>query len=167
MASYLYRLGHFCFRRRRWVLALWVGLLIVTASLSAGLGGKTSDEFTMPGTESQEARDLLESRFASESGSSTQVVFAVKDGTLADPGRSEIIDATIVPAPRQRNSRDDNAKVKAGDTPEEWEKQPAKNRQKDKDARWTKKHGRSHFGTSATKTTSASTGGTSWCGAMA
>jgi IS5 family transposase len=36
--------------------------------------------------------------------------------------------------------------VKSGKTPEEWEKQPAKNRQKDKDARWTKKHGRSHFG---------------------
>ena len=58
----------------------------------------------------------------------------------------QIIDATIVPAPRQRNSRDDNAKVKAGETPAEWEAQPAKNRQKDKDARWTKKHGRSHFG---------------------
>lgn len=36
--------------------------------------------------------------------------------------------------------------MKAGETPEEWEKKPAKNRQKDKDARWTKKHGRSHFG---------------------
>jgi IS5 family transposase len=31
-------------------------------------------------------------------------------------------------------------------TPEAWEKNPAKNRQKDKDARWTKKHGRSFFG---------------------
>ena len=58
----------------------------------------------------------------------------------------QIIDATIVAAPRQRNSRDDNTTVKSGKTPEEWEKQPAKNRQKDKDARWTKKHGRSYFG---------------------
>ena len=58
----------------------------------------------------------------------------------------QIIDATIVPAPRQRNSRDDNATVKAGGTPPEWEVHPAKNRQKDKDARWTKKHGKSHFG---------------------
>ena len=81
-------------------------------------------------------------------------------GYLAQGG--QIIDATIVPAPRQRNSRDDNAKVSAGETPEEWGKQPAKNRQKDKDARWTKKHRRSHFGY---KITCASTGGTSWCGA--
>ena len=65
-------------------------------------------------------------------------------GYLAMGG--QIIDATIVPAPRQRNSRDDNALVKAGETPPEWEAHPAKNRQKDKDARWTKKHGRSHFG---------------------
>jgi len=58
----------------------------------------------------------------------------------------QIIDATIVPAPRQRNSRDDNAKIKAGETPAEWEEKPAKDRQKDKDARWTKKHGKAHYG---------------------
>ncbi len=65
-------------------------------------------------------------------------------GYLAMGG--QIIDATIVPAPRQRNSRDDNAVVKAGEVPPDWETHPAKNRQKDKDARWTKKHGKSHFG---------------------
>src|SRR6185295_1767322 len=36
--------------------------------------------------------------------------------------------------------------IKRGETPAEWERKPAKNRQKDKDARWTKKHGRSFFG---------------------
>jgi IS5 family transposase len=58
----------------------------------------------------------------------------------------QMIDATIVPVPRQRNSREENDQVKAGTTPEAWKKQPAKNRQKDKDARWTKKHGQSFFG---------------------
>lgn len=57
-----------------------------------------------------------------------------------------MVDATIVPVPRQRNSREENDQVKAGTIPEEWKKQPAKNRQKDKDARWTKKHERSYFG---------------------
>ncbi|MGB3052408.1 MAG: IS5 family transposase [Polyangiales bacterium] len=65
-------------------------------------------------------------------------------GYLARGG--QIIDATIVSAPKQRNSRDENDQVKAGQTPEDWEKKPAKNRQKDKDARWTKKHGRSYYG---------------------
>src|SRR5450756_1384281 len=44
----------------------------------------------------------------------------------------QMIDATIVPVPKQRNSRDENDAVKAGVTPQEWKRQPAKNRQKDK-----------------------------------
>jgi IS5 family transposase len=58
----------------------------------------------------------------------------------------QMVDATIVPVPKQRNSRDENETVKAGKTPAAWEKKPAKLRQKDRDARWTKKHGKSFFG---------------------
>jgi IS5 family transposase len=58
----------------------------------------------------------------------------------------QIVDATIVSAPKQRNSKDENEAIKAGKTPKAWEKKPAKNRQKDKDARWTKKHGKSFYG---------------------
>jgi IS5 family transposase len=57
-----------------------------------------------------------------------------------------MVDASIVPMPKQRNTREENEAVKRGETPAEWERKPAKNRQKDKDARWTKKHGRSFFG---------------------
>jgi IS5 family transposase len=56
-----------------------------------------------------------------------------------------MVDATIVPVPKQRNSREENEAVKAGKTPKEWQKNPAKNRQKE-DARWTKKHGKSFYG---------------------
>src|SRR5208282_1300213 len=58
----------------------------------------------------------------------------------------QMVDATIVSVPKQRNSREENEAVKAGETPKEWQKNPAKNRQKDKDARWTKKHGKSFYG---------------------
>lgn len=58
----------------------------------------------------------------------------------------QMVDATIVAVPKQRNTRDENEQVKTGRTPADWEKKPAKNRQKDKDARWTKKHGKSYFG---------------------
>jgi IS5 family transposase len=58
----------------------------------------------------------------------------------------QMVDATIVPVPKQRNSRQENDAVKVGKTPKEWKKNPAKNRQKDKDARWTKKHGKSFYG---------------------
>jgi transposase, IS5 family len=58
----------------------------------------------------------------------------------------QMIDATIVPVPKNRNTKEENEAVKAGRPPQEWAKNPAKNRQKDKDARWTKKHGKSFYG---------------------
>ena len=58
----------------------------------------------------------------------------------------QIVDASIVAAPRQRNTREENEAIKAGETPQGWAEQPAKNAQKDKDARWTKKHGKSFYG---------------------
>lgn len=67
---------------------------------------------------------------------------------LADNGyaakRGQIIDASIVSAPKQRNSREDNSLIKEGKTPEDWHE--AKKRQKDVDARWTKKNGKTYYG---------------------
>ena len=77
-------------------------------------------------------------------------LFELFDRHLAGKGfiarGGQIIDATIVSVPKQRNSREENETVKAGETPKDWDKKPAKNSQKDKDARWTKKHGRSYYG---------------------
>jgi len=67
-----------------------------------------------------------------------------KQGYLAMGG--QIVDATIVPVPKNRNTEEENEAIKAGETPKGWEDHPAKLRQKDLDARWTKKHGRSHYG---------------------
>ena len=58
----------------------------------------------------------------------------------------QIIDATIVSVPKQRNTKGENEAIKAGKTPEGWAKQPAKHAQKDKDARWTKKNDESFYG---------------------
>lgn len=59
-----------------------------------------------------------------------------------------IVDATFVDAPRQRNTRDENAKIKKGEIPEEWKSDSKKNklRQKDTDARWAKKGNELHYG---------------------
>ena len=58
----------------------------------------------------------------------------------------QIVDATLVPVPKQRNSREDNATIKAGTVPEDWQDKPHTLAQKDIDARWTKKNGASHYG---------------------
>jgi transposase, IS5 family len=57
----------------------------------------------------------------------------------------QIVDATIVAVSKQRNDRGENTAIKAGETPDGWAENPHKLAQKDRDARWTKKHGRSHF----------------------
>jgi len=57
-----------------------------------------------------------------------------------------IIDASIVEAPRQRNSREENAAIKKGETPEEWQQNASKLRQKDLDGRWLKQRGKSYYG---------------------
>jgi transposase, IS5 family len=48
--------------------------------------------------------------------------------------------------PKQRNSREDTSTIKAGECPAEWEEQRSRRRQKDTEARWTKKHGTNHYG---------------------
>ncbi|ASJ72092.1 IS5 family transposase [Granulosicoccus antarcticus] len=61
--------------------------------------------------------------------------------------KGQIVDASFVTAPRQRNSRDENAAIKKGQTPEGWEdKSDTVLRQKDVDARWTKKNFVNYYG---------------------
>ena len=77
-------------------------------------------------------------------------LFKLFDGHLARQGYiargGQILDASIVPVPRNHNTRAENAAIKGGEVPEDWENKPAKRSQKDVDARWTKKHGKSHYG---------------------
>jgi IS5 family transposase len=77
-------------------------------------------------------------------------LFRQFDGHLARQGYiargGQILDASIVPVQRNHNTRDENAAIKKGEVPEDWENKPAKRCQKDLDARWTKKHGKSHYG---------------------
>jgi IS5 family transposase len=62
--------------------------------------------------------------------------------------KGSIVDATFVDVPRQRNSREENKKIKEGDIPEEWKKPEKihKLAQKDTDARWAKKNNETHYG---------------------
>lgn len=77
-------------------------------------------------------------------------LFALFDGYLARQGYiargGQILDASIVPVPKNRNTRGENKAIKNGDVPEDWADKPAKRSQKDMNARWTKKHGKSHYG---------------------
>ncbi|HYN92405.1 MAG TPA: MMPL family transporter, partial [Pilimelia sp.] len=88
MATYLYRLGRYAFRRRRLVAGLWFAALALAVGGAVGLSGPTSDAFSIPGTESQKALDMLAERFpeAAAGGATARVVIAAPDGgKLTDP----------------------------------------------------------------------------------
>jgi IS5 family transposase len=58
----------------------------------------------------------------------------------------QIIDATLVPVPRQRNTREENKEIKAGRMPDGWDENPDRLQQIDLDARWGKKNGINYYG---------------------
>ncbi|SCL39452.1 putative drug exporter of the RND superfamily [Micromonospora rhizosphaerae] len=86
MATLLYRLGRASLRRRRLVVAIWLVVLVGLGFAAATLKGPTASNFTMPGTESQRALDLLAERFPAASGATgTIAVKAPRDGQLRTP----------------------------------------------------------------------------------
>src|SRR4051812_16740146 len=67
-ASALQRLGAWCYRRRRRVLVLWVVALIAVSAIGSSTGSRFSQGFSLSGTESQRAAELLQSRFPTRAG---------------------------------------------------------------------------------------------------
>jgi IS5 family transposase len=71
----------------------------------------------------------------------TQRLFALFDQELRAKGylamSGQLVDASIVAAPKQRTTRAEKQAIKEGRIPDDWQARPAKLRQKDRDARWT------------------------------
>ena len=58
----------------------------------------------------------------------------------------QMVDASFTVAPRQRNTREENKKIKKGEGDNLWNDKPSKKKHKDIDARWTKKNGETFYG---------------------
>ena len=99
MATYLYRVGRWTFLHRKRVLAFWVLLLIALISLSSAFSRPASTAFSIPGTQSQQAIDLLNQKFPGAAGAAAQMVFAVPAGkTLTDPTIQSAVQASVAQA---------------------------------------------------------------------
>ena len=96
MSIYLFRLAQWAFRRRRLVLTMWLLAAVATVAVSVASGGKTNDNFSIPGTESQQAADLLKAKLPALAGGQTQVVFATHGAVkVTDPGPKAGIEAAV------------------------------------------------------------------------
>jgi RND superfamily putative drug exporter len=78
------RLAAWCHDRRRTVIGLWIAAFIVLAGLWGTAAGEFSNNFRLPGTESQRAYDLLKDRFPQQAGDTASVVFAVDQGRVVE-----------------------------------------------------------------------------------
>ncbi|GAA2332608.1 MMPL family transporter [Dactylosporangium salmoneum] len=103
MATLLYRLGRFSFRRRWAVAFAWLALLAAAVVGMAALAKPASSTFSIPGTPAQRAIDLLAERFPQAAAQSTtagdaaaRIVFAAPDGqTLTSAGSQAAIERAV------------------------------------------------------------------------
>jgi len=94
MSGFLERLGRWCARHPWRTIGAWILVAFVIGALAASAKGY-SDNFTIPGTESQQATDLLQERFPAQAGASGQVVLRSRDGTLTDPANAAAIEESL------------------------------------------------------------------------
>ncbi|MEV6173487.1 MMPL family transporter [Streptomyces sp. NPDC051954] len=98
MATFLYKLGRLAFRRR-WLMALlWVVIFVGAGLAASSAPTPPADTFSMPGTESQKAFDLLEKKFpdASADGASARVVVRAPAGEkISAPTQKDQVSALI------------------------------------------------------------------------
>jgi transposase, IS5 family len=88
--------------------------------------------------EALKKQNLIEGLFEEFGEYLNQNGYSAKEG--------QILDATLIPVPKQHNTKEENAKIREGEEPEGWKDLPHKRSQKDQNARWTKKSDISYFG---------------------
>ncbi|HEY1826166.1 MAG TPA: MMPL family transporter [Acidimicrobiales bacterium] len=76
-------LARFCVRHRWWILAVWIVVFFLINGISRAEGSAYSNAFSLPGTNSTMAQNLLKSGFTEISGDSDQIVFHSTDGPVA------------------------------------------------------------------------------------
>src|SRR5919106_6750433 len=77
-------IARWSYRRRWWMLLIWIVFLVAALSLQGAAGGDYSEDFSLPGADSQEAFDLLDERFPEFAGDTADIVFKAEQG-VTDP----------------------------------------------------------------------------------
>jgi putative drug exporter of the RND superfamily len=88
----LRRLVSWCYDRRRRVVVLWIAALVAASVLAGVAGGDNEADFTVPGSDSAEAVELLQERFPRFAGGTVDVVYTAADG-VTGPDTAARIDA--------------------------------------------------------------------------
>ena len=91
MTGVLYRLAQFCVRHRFLVLGVWLVATVALVGISHRLGERTSEDLSLPGTDSQRATDALARSFPDQANGSSPIVLHAKSGKLTEPKYAEAV----------------------------------------------------------------------------
>jgi putative drug exporter of the RND superfamily len=94
MNSFTRRLGTASARRPWITIAAWLVAAVAVLGLAGAFGGSFADDFTAPGSQSEQAMRLLEERFPEATNGSAMAVFAVPEGARLDE-HSAVIDEAL------------------------------------------------------------------------
>ena len=117
MAGVLYRLGRLCANHAIVVVVVWLGLVVLVQLAVWNIGAETSNDLSLPGTESQQATDLLASRFPPQQNGSSPVVFHVAKGKITDAANKQAVESSykaLSKAPHVASAPDPFANAASG-----------------------------------------------------
>ncbi len=89
------KIARWTMAHRRIVVLAWILATVGILVGSSAVGKKTASDFTLPGTNSQRAVNLLKSRFPSQAGDADQIVFHARSGRLTYAADRGTITATL------------------------------------------------------------------------
>jgi putative drug exporter of the RND superfamily len=102
MAGPLYWLGQKCIRWRYAVLLVWIVVVAALVVFATHVGSETNDNLTLPGSDSQQATDLLTQRFPAQANGTNPVVMKTPAGTkLSDKKYADAVNATVTSLKKQ------------------------------------------------------------------
>ena len=94
MSHFLYRIGNFAGRHPWRVIAAWIFIAGAIFMLNSSQGGENDESFSLPGSESQRAADIIEDRFPQETLYVSNVIFHSEDG-LTGPATKAAIEQAV------------------------------------------------------------------------
>jgi putative drug exporter of the RND superfamily len=95
MTGPLYQLGGFCARHAWVVLGAWVVFLVAMTLIANGTGRPTSDDTTIPGSDSTRATDLLEAKLPKQANGAVPIVLTAPSGKLTEGANRNAVNATV------------------------------------------------------------------------
>jgi putative drug exporter of the RND superfamily len=91
----LYAIGRFCSRHHWPVIGTWIVLAIALLALSQAAGSKTSENLTLPGTDSTTATELLEDDLPEQAYGSNPLVLEAPRGKLTEARYANAVNETV------------------------------------------------------------------------